>query len=197
MRRLTDTFPLHLHLVFSHRRLNLQILVNCNPGSCGSWFYISLQIACLQMCQSQSERLLGESWLYETARKSSVEMMLRVRPNIPSHRQSRAGFKARCLPNAVVPRCWRAGAGGTLGREGRADGQGAHPRAARRDRAFPHYLIRSSLPSPCTRPSSVSSRPSAHHFRNGHLTTEHVFNIQKQLDKEIAEIGSNPATICV
>lgn len=64
-------------------------------------------------------------------------------------------------------------------------------------RAFPHYLIRSSLPSPCTCPSSVSSRPSAHHFRNGHLTTEHVFNIQKQLDKEIAEIGSNPATICV
>lgn len=191
MRRLTDTFPLHLHLVFSHRRLNLQILVNCNPGSCGSWFYISLQIACLQMCQSQSERLLGESWLYETARKSSVEMMLRVRPNVPSHRQSRAGFKAQCLLNAVVPRCWRAGAGGTLGREGRADGQGAHPRAARRDPRVPSlsHKVLASFP--------VSSRPSAHHFRNGHLTTEHVFNIQKQLDKEIAEIGSNPATICV
>lgn len=174
MRRLTDTFPLHLHLVFSHRRLNLQILVNCNPGSCGSWFYISLQIACLQMCQSQSERLLGESWLYETAWKSSVEMMLRVWPNVPSHRQSRAGFKARCLPNAVVPRCWRAGAGGTLGREGRADGQGAHPRAARRDPRVPSlsHKVLASFPvhspllrlQPALRPS-FQKRPPYHGAR--------------------------------
>lgn len=41
-----------IYTFFSRYILKLQILMNCNPVSYGSCFYISLQIFCLQSCQN-------------------------------------------------------------------------------------------------------------------------------------------------
>lgn len=66
----------YISICFSHHILKLQILLNCNPVSCGSWFYISLQILCLQWCQSCRMWLLIKG--IKLQQSPDIPMMLRV-----------------------------------------------------------------------------------------------------------------------